>query len=368
MSGPETKRTLYRILPFGIIWLLSGWIFLIVEHAASDHFSHLPETAIKMDPTIFLLSSIAITVVGLLIGLIEIKYLSRLFSHKRFVTKIFYKLIIYVLLFFLIGLLTFPFAASLELDSSVLDSRVWEKYTDYFTSLSHFSTIVQLGTALVVSLFYVEIRDYLGQGVLKNFFTGKYHKPIEEERIFMFLDMKSSTTIAEKLGHVAYFDLLQNYYADISEPIVRYEGEIYQYAGDEIILSWKNSTPTANNRCIHCFFDMKKALQQKEAWYQKTFGLAPVFKAGIHLGKVTAGEIGKIKKEILFTGDPLNVAARIQSLCNSYQVTLLVSSNLVHQMELGSDFEILQVDKAHLRGKEASTELFTISEKELSTL
>ena len=79
-------------------------------------------------------------------------------------------------------------------------------------------TTVYMAAVIIVSLFYAEVSENIGPGVLANFFTGKYHTPIEEERIYMFLDMKSSTTIAENLGHVKYFEMLREYYSDLSEP------------------------------------------------------------------------------------------------------------------------------------------------------
>jgi hypothetical protein len=50
------------------------------------------------------------------------------------------------------------------------------------------------------ALVYCDIRDKLGQSVLFNYPTGKYHRSVEEDRIFMFLDMKSSTAFAESLA------------------------------------------------------------------------------------------------------------------------------------------------------------------------
>src|SRR5205085_4361151 len=117
--------------------------------------------------------------------------------------------------------------------------------------------------------------DNLGHEVLNNFLTGKYHRPTEGERIFMFLDMRSSTTIAEQLGHVRYFEMLQQYYNDLSEPIVRYAGEIYQYVGDEIVVSWTLKNGLQNNNCTHCFFAMKAAIKKQDDKYKKRFGLLP---------------------------------------------------------------------------------------------
>lgn len=222
------------------------------------------------------------------------------------------------------------------------------------------STDLQLAVALGASLFYAEISENIGQGILINFFTGKYHSPTEENRIFLFSDMKSSTTIAEKLGHIKYFELLRKYYFDLSEAIVKYSGEIYQYVGDEIVVSWKYKDGIENNNCIKCFFAMKEDLRKRAEWYNKNFGLLPAFKAGFHSGKVTTGEIGALKKEIIFTGDVLNSTARIQGLCNKYEVDLLISDDLMKSLDLDSEFQIKSLGKNELRGKMENIELYTI--------
>ena len=151
----------------------------------------------------------------------------------------------------------------------------------------------------------------------------------------MFLDLKSSTTIAEKLGHIEYFKMLKEYYADLSAPIVHYGGEIYQYVGDEIIITWKPKKGFANNNCLRCFFAMEDSIKRQAKKYQLKFGVIPTFKAGLHLGKATIGEIGVIKKEITFSGDVLNTTARIQALCNTHKVNLLMSEKIIKGLNIG---------------------------------
>jgi len=198
---------------------------------------------------------------------------------------------------------------SIDLQTNIFDRRVWKNVWAFSTTFAFWSVEIYIAAIILLSLFYTEVSENLGQEVLNNFFTGKYHKPIQEERIFMFLDMKSSTTIAEKLGHVKYFEMLKEYYSDLSEPIIQYHGEIYQYVGDEIIVSWKPKRGLLNNNCLKCFFAMKETIKNQSKKYHEKFGLLPTFKAGFHLGKVTTGEIGVIKKDIIFTGDVLNTTA-----------------------------------------------------------
>ncbi len=314
-----------------------------------------------MNFTIFVFSSLAITGVGLLIGTIELVYLNQVFAQKSFTRKILYKLALYILLLLLITVITYSIAASIELNTGIFDKQVGHKLWAYLLSLTNLSTQLQLAVALGASLFYAEISENIGHGILINFFTGKYHRPTEEKRIFMFTDMKSSTTIAEKLGHIQYFELLRAYYADLSDAIVQYSGEIYQYVGDEIIVSWKYKEGIENNNCIKCFFAMKEDLRKRSAWYQKRFGVLPTFKAGFHFGKVTTGEIGALKKEIIFTGDVLNATARIQGLCNRYEVDLLVSDDLMKSLAVNGNYQIRSLGENELRGKKKNIKLYTLA-------
>jgi adenylate cyclase len=249
---------------------------------------------------------------------------------------------------------------SIELKTHVFNKLVWNNVWAFFSNYAFWSVEVYIAAIIGVSLFYTEVSENLGQSVLNNFFTGKYHTPMVEERIFMFLDMKSSTTIAENLGHVIYFEMLKEYYSDLSNSIIEYSGEIYQYVGDEIVVSWKLKNGLQNNNCIQCFFAIKAAIKQQGKKYNEKFGLLPEFKAGFHLGKVTTGEIGVIKKDIIFTGDVLNTTARIQGLCNTYKVDLLISGHLMKNLHLHAQFQIKALGENELRGRDEKIELFTI--------
>jgi adenylate cyclase len=359
MLSPKAKRNISRIIPFGIIWFFTALVFFIVEKAAFGDTGS-PSTGIDISFEIFIFGMFVITCLGLLVGAIEIFYMDKAFAKLSFSKKIFYKIIIYLLMLFVVTIITFPIAASLELNTTIFDSKVWDKLFLYLTSFTHLSTDLQSTVSLALSIFYFEISENIGHGILINFFTGKYHSPKVEKRIFMFTDMKSSTAIAENLGHIKYFELLKVYYNDLSDAIINHSGEIYQYIGDEIVVSWKFKEGINNNNCIKCFFAMKDDLRKREKWYLDEFGIFPNFKAGFHFGQVTAGEIGALKKEIIFTGDVLNSTARIQELCNNYKVDILVSDDLLKSINLESEFHVKSLGKNELRGKTKDIELYTI--------
>ncbi|UWX54382.1 adenylate/guanylate cyclase domain-containing protein [Maribacter litopenaei] len=254
----------------------------------------------------------------------------------------------------------YPIASSIELRVPLFSSLIWQRYLDFLSSTVHFSTLVQLAASLFISLIYAEISDNLGHGVLLNFIVGKYHRPKEEHRIFLFTDMKDSTSIAEKLGTKKYFFFLRDYYNSLEDAIIKYGGDVYQYIGDEIVITWEYATGIKKNNCLHTFFEMKSALEAKSDFFLNTYGFAPQFKGGMHFGEVTTGEIGALKKEIVFTGDILNTTARIQGACKKYNTDFLVSYTMNKGFQMDNRFKFSEIGEVALRGKEETLTLVKV--------
>ncbi len=209
------------------------------------------------------------------------------------------------------------------------------------------------------SLFF-QVNALIGGRILFSFFTGKYHNPIEEDRIFMFLDLKSSTTIAERIGNINFHKFINDFLFIISEAIISSKGEIYKYVGDGIIITWKMKEGLKGENCIRLFFDALDRIRQERDTFEGKYGTVPEFKAGMHCGKVVAGEMGDTKKEIAFLGDVINTAARIENESNPRHRRLLISADLFQKVKLGKEYRYEEIGAIHLRGKEKRIELYAI--------
>lgn len=211
------------------------------------------------------------------------------------------------------------------------------------------------------SIVMFRLNDRFGGGD-PDYLLDRWRKPRQQLRIFMFLDMRSSTSIAETLGDVRYFQLLNDIYADITDPVVYSEGDIYQYVGDEISVSWKLERGARNERCIRCYFAIREKLLSRAAHYTTKYGIAPVFKAGLHFGPVTSGQVGLVKRQTIFSGDVVNTAAHIQASCNALGVDILVSKDLLDVLVLSpSKYKVRPMGSIPLKGKRNAMELFTLS-------
>jgi adenylate cyclase len=363
MLSPKTRRDINRIIPFGMLWFVFSLIYTILEKSILGDLDRYPLTGIKYDfaRNVFIIPAAAL-IMGILTGILEISYFSKRFINHSFTRKIIFKSVVYlfILVIFLIILSFINTLITHEEQSFYqLSSPVWT----FFTRYTIVGILLYIASIVVITQFYAEFRESIGQNTLNNFFLGKYHHPVEEERIFMFVDMKSSTTIAEKLGHVKYFEMLKEYFVDLSGAVIDHAGAIYQYAGDEMILTWKLKDGLKKNNSVECFFAMKRTLELQAEKYNSKFGLLPEFKAGLHYGKVTAGEIGSLKKEIIFTGDVLNTSARIQALCNQFGAELLISEDLVKILNLSASYGMISVGETLLKGRSKPMELLSILKK-----
>ena len=361
MLSPKARRNIFRIIPFGMMWLVFSIVYTLLERGLLGNLNYYPSTGntYVFARNIFT-TPLSALITGILIGILEIVYFSKWFIKKSFTKKILYKSLIYLVIILLFLTTTFIITAN-DMPAAITHKDFWSGAWAFFTDYSIVSVSVYIASIIVVTQFYTEVSESIGPGVLSNFFLGKYHRPVEEERIFMFLDMKSSTQIAENLGHIKYFEMLKEYFSDLSGPVIDYDGEIYQYAGDEMIVSWELKNGLKKNSCIRCFFAMKESLNGQAEKYKEKFGLLPKFKAGFHYGKVTTGEIGILKKEIIFTGDVLNTTARIQGLCNQLNVDILISNDLLKKLELYPLFQIKSLGENKLRGKGEKVELFSVT-------
>lgn len=224
---------------------------------------------------------------------------------------------------------------------------------------------VQYGLTYGIIISFVfnlmlSIQDIVGSKTLGKLFIGAYSQPREEDRIFLFLDLKSSTTIAEKLGNKKFLNLLNDFFFYSSKSISQTKGSIYKYVGDEVIVTWPMKKGLKDANSVKCFFMIKRDIMEKQEVFLKKYGLVPGFKAGLHGGKVVAGELGFHKKEITYVGDVLNTTARIEALCNDYEAELLISEDIMSSVHLPDGQRSHAVGKVNLRGKDKPVQLFEI--------
>ena len=350
-NSPGFKSKLKRVLFLSIGWTIAAEYIAIIQFAP-----HSLKTGVEFWTFNFLevliLTLIEVFIAGFILAFFEVFYFTDRFRNKSFGSAVIIKSAFYTVV---LTLLVFIIAFA--------ESVIQKSYSsDFFDNI--FPALLLLfftwSPVFLLSIFILQVSDKYGQGILLKFITGKYHLPKSETRIFMFLDLKSSTSIAEALGNVKYYELLNDFFYDVTDAITDSKGEIYQYVGDEIIISWKTENGIENMNCLNCFYNIQNTVRNLSDKYDRKYGLVPSFKAGIHCGEVTAGEIGVLKREIVYSGDVLNTTARIQELCNKYNEKFIISKDLLDLMKTGGKYNTKEIGEINLRGRAAPVMLYSV--------
>ncbi len=206
----------------------------------------------------------------------------------------------------------------------------------------------------------LQVVRIIGGRNLINFVLGKYHRPVSQDTIFMFLDMKGSTALAERLGDIGVYSMITKFFFDITEPIIEHGGEIHRYVGDQVVVTWPLKSGVENLRAVKCSFAIAHFVKSRAEKYQQEFGAVPGFRIGLHGGPVVIGQCGDQKQEISYFGDTVNMAARIEQQCKTFNCPLLISGELLSQVTMPPEFKVNAKGPVRLHGREQETELFTV--------
>lgn len=346
-----------KIRRLRILVLALSFAVIAVGQVVYDHFVLISVLSNGVAPSYdvieVLLINIASAFFGGLFAGVTLNYIDSKFRKKPF----YYSLAIIIVMFLAIWAIQNLILAIDITESNQLTFN-WQVNAADVKDMIFWSFMVVLG------YFFLQMSNKFGPGNLIPIFLGKFDKPFEEKRIFMLLDLKSSTTIAENLGNIKYHQFLKKVFSDVTNPILDAGGEIYQYVGDEIVISWPVGKEKNTLKYAECFFNIQSFLESKKQNYLNDFGSFPVFKAGAHLGEVTVGEIGVIKRDITYSGDVLNTTARIQGLCNELNSKLLISQDLYDYSKNLEDFHTIEFKGSiELRGKKEELKIITVTKK-----
>lgn len=339
-NGLQKKNSL-RVLAVSFISFIAGGIYTIAT-TDSDYIT-------------ILLGGL----VGLIIGF------SIVYSETYLTTRISKRFNFVITILIRSSLYSFIIMGVLILNDYVLNNYEASEVTiiDYISNKSIRTSIIFSISLTLFFIFMFQLNDLIGRGVLIKFIFGRYHTPREEKKIFMFLDLKNSTSIAEKIGHTKFLSLINDFFYDLTNPVLSTGGEIYKYVGDEAIITWNFKKGIKNNNAVNIFYLLNEVLEERKEYYLKEYKLFPQFKAGLHGGIVVTGEVGVSKKEITYLGDIINTTSRIEGMCNKLNEEFLISSFLFNHFTLKPYRIKKEYKEILLRGKKEPINLISLVTK-----
>jgi adenylate cyclase len=214
--------------------------------------------------------------------------------------------------------------------------------------------------AIVVVMF--QAAGLVGYRTFTALLLGKYRRPYAERRFFLFVDVVGSTAIAERLGPLEAHRFLAAVFSAVAEPIEMCRGEIYQYVGDEIVITWVEVDGLADARALRCFFAMRAALVADTNRFVQRFGVRPELRAALHLGEVIAGEVGQVRRSIVFHGDVMNTTGRLEQATREVGCFFIASAEALASLGPPPEIHIRDLGALALRGRVEPIHAFCVEQ------
>lgn len=240
-------------------------------------------------------------------------------------------------------------------------AEAWDTTVNFLFShrmFSIFAFMLPIGALLNLAR---EMSLRLGYDLFWKIISGSYRKPKEENRVFLFVDLATSTTIAEQLEHVRYSQLIQDCFQELSLLVLKFQASIYQFVGDEAVITWSlDKDAEAGQKAVALFFTFRKALQDNAAYFSRNYHVVPVFRGAVHSGIVTTVEIGALKREIAYHGDVLNTAARLMEISKQHNNQLTTTNAILK--DINGSIQAQLLGEYLLRGKNKKVEVYGLQE------
>jgi adenylate cyclase len=212
-------------------------------------------------------------------------------------------------------------------------------------------TVVFSSAAAFAVNFVMQVSNLLGPRTLINFFTGRYHEPLQENRFVLFVDIAGSTGLAERLGGIGIHRFLDRTFRLLNGPVIDHRGEILGYVGDELIVTWPEKAGAVDARPFRCFLAMRETLERASPRLMQEFGAAPKIRGSLNFGPVIVGEIGDIKRAIVFNGDTMNTAARLEELSRTVDGGFIAARAAIERFDAAAPAGLRDLGVMPIRGR-----------------
>ena len=247
------------------------------------------------------------------------------------------------------------------------------------------ATMVAGGIVLVMLHAYGVkfVSEFLQKQQIKKQF-GSYVNPTIVERLqqhpeliklggekkmlsVVMTDMRNFTALGESYGEAGVEDftkVMNSYMTALSVPILKNDGTLIKFIGDASlhIHGAPIDDPDHARRAVQTALEMIEAVKGFNAELA-VLGKPPVgMGAGVNTGEIVVGNIGaKSKFGYDVLGDPVSLAARLESQTKGYGVLMIISDNTAKLVK--DHFALWELDNIAVKGKKEPVRIFAIHDE-----
>ncbi len=152
---------------------------------------------------------------------------------------------------------------------NLMQSFRFSYFTDMMMDKGYVLQIYRYAVLSFFVLFIYTTEIIMGQGTFASFISGRYSKPRKENRVFMFIDMKDSTAIAEKMDDKMFYEFVNESLYYMTGPALKHKASILKYIGDEVIFTWRFEDGFKDDNCTNLHIAINQILAKKKDYFMK---------------------------------------------------------------------------------------------------
>ncbi|PWK14286.1 protein kinase domain-containing protein [Tumebacillus permanentifrigoris] len=182
---------------------------------------------------------------------------------------------------------------------------------------------------------------------------------VQTNMSIMFADIRSFTTMSEKMTPEENFEFLNEYLRRMEAPIIENRGFIDKFIGDSIMALFDKGADDAVRAAVAMLHQL--GLYNHER-VQK--GLAPIeIGIGLNSGRMMLGTLGgHHRMDSTVISDAVNLASRLEDLTKVYGVPLLISEHTYVRLVDPNRYCIRILDRVKVKGKTEPVSVYEVFE------
>ena len=361
LSIHRIKYFLIEVSSIIMTWVIAALVSVYIKfNDIPDHIIHsvyhLPSKVNRYE--LYQTALVIGLVLGVVMSVAHVFLYPLIIKSRNFLLGLLFRLVVFTFLtFFALYLFLTLSGTPIPLNSEkglVLFSRSVVDILPYLL-------IVEMINGLNITL-----RRNLGRGYFNKLMRNTYFSPRNEYRVFMFIDLKNSTPLADRMGSLEFSRFIQKCFSDFSATALDFGAEIYQFVGDEVIISWLAKENFKFSSCMDLHFAFQKRLKKASQYYLADFGTLPEFRSSIHCGSVSAALVGVYKSEIAYHGSVLNLCSRLQTVCRQYDSPLVISEDFYQKVASESAYRYEPISGIELKGVSKLQLVYKVMAKDIA--
>ncbi len=246
---------------------------------------------------------------------------------------------------------------------------------NYIVALA--TPVIQVGFMFTLIITYRVLTEQREKRYIRQTFSKFVSKTVVDELLkkpemlklggekkilsVLFSDIRGFTTLSERMTPEHLVDHLNHYLQAMTDIVIKYDGTLDKYVGDEIMAFWGAPIPQNNHALLSCkaAIEMMTKLKEMNTHWRQEGKDAINIGIGINTGEMIVGNVGSSSRmDYTLIGDNVNLGARLEGTNKIYSTNIIISEYTYEQVK--EQVIVRELDLIRVKGKDRPVTIYEL--------